>query len=89
MYVTPSSKYQFSERHGKQCHAQGLETELAAVEHHAKDVEVGIAGIETPDKTKSPWGWFTVLDQLTTNVLVGIWYHAPVISSSLTLMSHS
>ena len=41
-----------------------FEGELA-VKLHAKDIEVGTARIETPDKTKSPWGGLTVLDLLT------------------------
>ena len=46
-----------------------FECELA-VKHHAKDVEVGLARIETPDKTESPWEEFTVLDLLTTKAFV-------------------
>ena len=37
---------------------------------HAKDVELGLARIETPHKTKSPWGGLTVLDLLTTKAMV-------------------
>ena len=40
------------------------------VKLHAKDVEVGLARIETTDKTKSPWGGLTVLDLLTIKALV-------------------
>ena len=46
-----------------------FECELV-VKLHAKDVEVGTSPIGIPDKTKSPWGWFTVLDLLTTKALV-------------------
>ena len=47
-----------------------FEGELA-VKICAKDVEVGtIAKMETPDKTKSIWARFTVLDLLTTEDLV-------------------
>ena len=43
-----------------------FEGELA-IKLHAENVEVGLAQMETLDKTKSPWGGFTVLDLLTTN----------------------
>ena len=45
---------------------------------------LGLARIETPDKTKSPGGGLTVLDLLTTKALVlivKIQYHAPVIAN--------
>ena len=49
-----------------------FEGELA-VKLYANDVEVRIARIETPDKTKSLWGEITVLYLLTTKdfVLLG------------------
>ena len=31
---------------------------------------VKLAHMETPDRTKSPWGWFTVLDLLKTKAVV-------------------
>ena len=31
---------------------------------------LGLAQMEIPDKTKSPWGGLTVLDQRTTKALV-------------------
>ena len=40
------------------------------VKLHAKEVEVALARMETPDLTKSPWGGFTVLDLLLTKALV-------------------
>ena len=41
--------------------------------------------METPDKTKSPSGWFTVLVLLITKDLIflGLQYHAPVIAPLL------
>ena len=36
------------------------------VKLHAKNIEVGTIANGTPDKTKSPWGGFTVQDLLTT-----------------------
>ena len=41
--------------------------------------------METADKTKSPWGGFTVLDLLTNESLGFVWiqYHAPVIAPLL------
>ena len=42
IFVSPTSKYQFSERHGKQCNAHDLQCELAA-KLHPKDVEVGVS----------------------------------------------
>ena len=47
----------------------GFEGEIA-VKLQAKFVKVGTALIKTSDKTKSPWGQFTVLDLLTTRALV-------------------
>ena len=41
-----------------------------AVKRQAKDDDVGLARIENPAKTKSPWGGLTVLDLLTPIVLV-------------------
>ena len=46
-----------------------FECELA-VKLHAKNVEVGLTVMETPDKTKSQLRGFTVLDLLTTKALV-------------------
>ena len=56
-----------------------------AVKLHAKNIEVGTSANETPDKTKSPWGGFTVLDLLTIKAFrfVRIQYHAPVIAPLL------
>ena len=46
-----------------------FEDELA-VKLNAKDVELVLARIETPDKTKSPRGGLQVLDLLMTKALV-------------------
>ena len=46
-----------------------FEGELA-VKLHAKNIEFVITQMETPDKTKSPWEGFTVLDLLTTKALI-------------------
>ena len=41
-----------------------------AVKLHNKNIEVGTSANGTQDKTKSPLGGFTVLDQLTTTALI-------------------
>ena len=41
-----------------------------AVKIDAKDVEVSTSSDRNPRQTKSQWGWFTVLDILTTEALV-------------------
>ena len=41
-----------------------------AIKLAAKGVEVGTSANATQDKTKSPWGEFTLLDRLTTKALV-------------------
>ena len=41
-----------------------------AVKLHTKNVELGLAQMENPDKTKSSLGGFTVLDLLTIKALV-------------------
>ena len=59
-----------------------FECELV-VQFYAKDVDVGASWTETPDKTKSTSGRFTVLDLLITEllILVRIQYHAQVIAA--------
>ena len=52
---------------------------------------LGVTSIETPDKTKSPWGGLTVLDLLTTKALVLLgfiimhqwWHHSWILAKSL------
>ena len=41
-----------------------------AVEHHTKNVEIGTSANGNPRQDQSPWEGFTVLDLLTTKVLV-------------------
>ena len=55
IYVSPSSKYQFSERHGKKYHAMIFEGELP-VKLHAKDVEVGTGSDRNPRKDQVTMG---------------------------------
>ena len=43
---------------------------VPAVKPYSTNVELGLAQMETPDKTKSLCGEFTVLDLLTTEALV-------------------
>ena len=63
IYVSPTSKYQFTERHGS------WKVSLPS-NFMIRMSRLGPALMETPDKTKSPWGGLTVLDLLTTKALV-------------------
>ena len=51
IYISPTSKYQFSERHGKQYHVHGLKSELP-VELHVKVVEVGTSSDRNPSQIR-------------------------------------
>ena len=66
IYVSPTSKYQFSERHGNQYHAHSLRRCTCC----QTSLRLGLARIEASDKTKSPRGGLTVLDLLTTKAFV-------------------
>ena len=71
-HASPTSKYKFSERQEKQYHAHGLRRWACMLSDFTQRMSrLGLAQMETPDKTKSPWGGFAVLqDILTTKALV-------------------
>ena len=56
MYVSPTSKYQFSERHVIQYHTHGLRMWACCQSFTSMMPRLGLARIETPDMTKSSWG---------------------------------
>ena len=85
-HATPTSKYQFFEKHGKQYHEHGLRRWDCC-----QTSREGCRGCHSlkwkhPDKTKSPWGRFTILDLVTTEALALLGFsHAPVIAPLLNL----
>ena len=65
-----TSKYQFSETLGK-LYSGTWSLKVSFISNVQPGMSrLGPARIETPDKTKSPWGGFTALDLLTTKALV-------------------
>ena len=68
-HASPVSKYQFVERHERQYPHMVFEAE-PAVKLGKENIEVGTSANGTQDKTKSPWGGFTVLDQLITKAII-------------------
>ena len=67
IYVSPTSKYQFSERHGKQYTTHMVFEGELAVKLHVKDVEVGTSSNRNPRHNQVTIGIaYTVLDLLTT-----------------------
>ena len=68
-HASPTSKYQLFERHERQYH--DLQKCMSLLSNFTpRTSRLGLALMKTTHKTKSPWGGFTVLDQLTTKDLV-------------------
>ena len=68
-HASPTSKYQFFENTVDDTTHMVFECQ-PAVKLHNKNIEVLTCANGNPDKTKSQWGGFTVLDLLTTKALV-------------------
>ena len=65
----PSSRYQFSARLVTQNHAHDSNVSLQS-NLTPRMSRLGLDSMGTPDKPKSPWGGYTVLDLLTTKALL-------------------
>ena len=71
IYVSPTLKYKFTERHEKLYNSHDLRREACCLSIATPRMSrLGLALMGTPYKTKSQWASFTVLDLLATKALV-------------------
>ena len=85
-HASPTSKYRFSVRHEKQLIARTWFSTVSLLSKFTPRMQrLRLARMENPDKTKSPWGGFTVVDLRTTKILVFlIGFSLPAVGEELS-----